>query len=62
MFFFSAIINSACPLKMIFEPELRIPVPTKDLLSFIFDDPEYDQDDPVFALFRTANGALLTES
>lgn len=32
---------------MIFEPDLRVPVPTQDLLSFIFDDPQYDQDDPV---------------
>lgn len=32
---------------MIFEPDLRVRVSTQDLLSFIFDDPQYDQDDPV---------------
>lgn len=37
----------AATTTMIFEPELRIPVPTKDVLSFIFDEPRYDQDQPV---------------
>lgn len=32
---------------MIFEPAERILLPTKDLLSYIFDDPPYDQDQPV---------------
>lgn len=32
---------------MIFEPTERSLLPTKDLLSFIFDDPPYDQDQPV---------------
>lgn len=32
---------------MIFEPAKRISLHTKDLLSFIFDDPPYDQDEPV---------------
>lgn len=32
---------------MIFEPAERIPLPTKDLLSFIFDEPQYNQDEPV---------------
>jgi hypothetical protein len=32
---------------MIFEPAERTLLPTKDLLSFIFDDPPYDQDKPV---------------
>lgn len=32
---------------MIFEPAERILLPNKDLLSFIFDDPPYDQDAPV---------------
>ena len=32
---------------MIFEPTERILLPTKDLLSFIFDNPPYDQDAPV---------------
>lgn len=32
---------------MIFEPAERVLLPTKDLLSYIFDDPPYDQDKPV---------------
>lgn len=32
---------------MIFESPERVDLPTKDLLSFIFDDPQYDQDKPV---------------
>lgn len=32
---------------MIFEPTERTLLPTKDLLSYIFDDPPYDQDKPV---------------
>jgi hypothetical protein len=32
---------------MIFEPAERVLLPTKDLLSYIFDDPPYDQDQPV---------------
>lgn len=32
---------------MIFEPAERVVLPTRDLLSFIFDDPPYDQDQPV---------------
>jgi hypothetical protein len=31
----------------IFKPERTIPTPTKDTLSWIFDDPHYDQDEPV---------------
>ncbi|KAJ5807954.1 AMP-dependent synthetase/ligase [Penicillium riverlandense] len=33
---------------MIFEPAERILLPNKDLLSFIFDDPPYDQDAPIY--------------
>lgn len=33
---------------MIFEPAERILLPTKDLLSFIFDNPPYNQDEPVW--------------
>ncbi|KAJ5106107.1 hypothetical protein N7456_002782 [Penicillium angulare] len=33
---------------MIFEPAERVLLPTKDLLSFIFDDPPYDQDKPIY--------------
>lgn len=32
---------------MIFEPAERVLLPTKDLLSYIFDDPPYDQNKPV---------------
>ena len=34
-------------ITMIFEPAERVLLPTKDLLSYIFDDPPYDQDKPV---------------
>ncbi|CAI7594395.1 unnamed protein product [Penicillium glandicola] len=33
---------------MIFEPAGRIMLPTKDLLSYIFDEPPYDQDQPIY--------------
>ncbi|KAJ5229008.1 hypothetical protein N7489_009716 [Penicillium chrysogenum] len=33
---------------MIFEPAERVLLPTKDLLSYIFDDPPYDQDQPIY--------------
>ncbi|OOQ89559.1 putative AMP-binding enzyme [Penicillium brasilianum] len=33
---------------MIFEPAERTLLPTKDLLSYIFDDPPYDQDKPIY--------------
>ncbi|KAJ5688520.1 hypothetical protein N7462_002912 [Penicillium macrosclerotiorum] len=33
---------------MIFEPAERVVLPTKDLLSYIFDDPPYDQDKPIY--------------
>ncbi|OQE19169.1 hypothetical protein PENSTE_c016G09809 [Penicillium steckii] len=33
---------------MIFEPAERVLLPTKDLLSYIFDDPPYDQDKPIY--------------
>ncbi|KAJ5787876.1 AMP-dependent synthetase/ligase [Penicillium paradoxum] len=33
---------------MIFEPAERIVLPTKDLVSYIFDDPPYDQDQPIY--------------
>ncbi|BCR90211.1 uncharacterized protein ACHE_60097A [Aspergillus chevalieri] len=35
-------------VKMIFEPAERLHIPTKDLLSYIFDNPEYDQDEPIY--------------
>ncbi|KAJ5115502.1 hypothetical protein NUU61_001261 [Penicillium alfredii] len=33
---------------MIFEPAERVLLPTKDLLSYIFDDPPYNQDTPIY--------------
>ncbi|KAJ5207504.1 AMP-dependent synthetase/ligase [Penicillium cf. griseofulvum] len=33
---------------MIFEPAERILLPTRDLLSYIFDEPTYDQDQPIY--------------
>ncbi|KAJ5526555.1 hypothetical protein N7513_010714 [Penicillium frequentans] len=33
---------------MIFEPAERVLLPTKDLLSYIFDDPPYDQNKPIY--------------
>ncbi|KAJ5502786.1 AMP-dependent synthetase/ligase [Penicillium fimorum] len=33
---------------MIFEPAERILLPTSDLLSYIFDEPTYDQDQPIY--------------
>jgi hypothetical protein len=36
---------------MIFEPAERVLLPTKDLLSFIFDAPPYDQEKPVRPAF-----------
>ncbi|OQD82477.1 hypothetical protein PENANT_c021G01544 [Penicillium antarcticum] len=33
---------------MIFEPAERTLLPTKDLLSYIFDEPPYDQDQPIY--------------
>ncbi|KAF9891853.1 hypothetical protein FE257_003338 [Aspergillus nanangensis] len=33
---------------MIFEPESRVAVPTTDILSYIFSNPAYDHDDPVY--------------
>ncbi|KAJ6119159.1 AMP-dependent synthetase/ligase [Penicillium sp. IBT 18751x] len=37
---------------MIFEPTERILLPTKDVLSYIFDDPPYDQDQQIFIDIR----------
>lgn len=42
---------------MIFQPAERVQLPTKDLLSFIFDDPPYDQDEPVCCLMRVCCSA-----
>ncbi|KAJ5170979.1 AMP-dependent synthetase/ligase [Penicillium coprophilum] len=33
---------------MIFEPAERILLPTKDLLSYVFDEPGYDQNQPIY--------------
>lgn len=32
---------------MIFEPASRVPLPTTDVISYIFSDPPYDHDQPV---------------
>jgi len=34
--------------KMIFGSQLRVAIPTNDVLSYIFDNPKYDPDLPVF--------------
>lgn len=33
--------------QMIFEPPRRVPVPSSDILSYLFSDPPYDHDEPV---------------
>ncbi|OGM48318.1 putative AMP-binding enzyme [Aspergillus bombycis] len=33
---------------MIFEPPSRVPLPTTDVISYIFSDPPYDHDQPVY--------------
>lgn len=40
---------------MIFEPELRVEVPTTDVVSYIFSNPDYDHDEPVSVLERRAH-------
>jgi hypothetical protein len=35
---------------MFFEPASRVPIPTTDVLSYIFTDPQYDQNKPVSLL------------
>jgi hypothetical protein len=32
----------------IFKPQRTIQLPTKDILSWIFDDPHHDKDEPVY--------------
>lgn len=49
-------------VKMIFEPAERLHIPTKDLLSYIFDNPEYDQDEPVRARYCQLNATRLTQA
>lgn len=36
---------------MIFEPASRVPLPTTDVISYIFSDPPYDHDQPVIISF-----------
>ncbi|KAF3401574.1 putative acyl-coenzyme A synthetase [Penicillium rolfsii] len=43
---------------MIFEPAERTLLPTKDLLSYIFDDPPYDQDKPIYIDVRDPNRSI----
>ncbi|PKY00040.1 putative AMP-binding enzyme [Aspergillus campestris IBT 28561] len=33
---------------MIFEPPRRVPVPSSDILSYLFSDPPYDHDEPMY--------------
>ncbi|OJK01973.1 hypothetical protein ASPACDRAFT_1879461 [Aspergillus aculeatus ATCC 16872] len=35
-------------MSMIFKPERQLPLPTTDLLSYIFDDPLYDPNEPIY--------------
>lgn len=46
--------------KMHFKAEGSIPIPTKDVISWIFDDVPYDQDMPV-SLPELPAGRLLTK-
>ncbi|KAJ5139446.1 hypothetical protein N7448_002854 [Penicillium atrosanguineum] len=43
---------------MIFEPAERILLPTKDILSYIFDDPPYDQNQPIFIDIRDQSRSI----
>ncbi|KAJ5219454.1 uncharacterized protein N7498_001553 [Penicillium cinerascens] len=43
---------------MIFEPAERILLPNKDLLSYIFDDPPYDQDQPIYIDVRDQSRSI----
>lgn len=47
---------------MIFEPAERLHIPTKDLLSYIFDNPKYDQDEPVRVHYCQFNATKLTRA
>lgn len=37
---------------MVFKAERYVDIPTKDILSYIFDKPEYDQNKPVSAAYN----------
>ncbi|KAJ5697123.1 AMP-dependent synthetase/ligase [Penicillium malachiteum] len=43
---------------MIFEPAQRLSLPTKDLLSYIFDNPTYDQDKPLYIDVHTPSRSI----
>ncbi|KAJ0422950.1 hypothetical protein BJY00DRAFT_62817 [Aspergillus carlsbadensis] len=36
------------PTEMIFEPERRVPIPATDVLTYLFADPKYDANKPLF--------------
>ncbi|KAL3487816.1 hypothetical protein BJX62DRAFT_212867 [Aspergillus germanicus] len=36
------------PTEMIFEPERRVPIPATDILTYLFSNPKYDTDKPVY--------------
>lgn len=45
-----------------FEAARKVELPTKDLLSYIFDDPDYDQDRPVRSNFKKMLELFLAPS
>lgn len=49
--FFTYPILPRLPDQMIFEPPRRVPVPSSDILSYLFSDPPYDHDEPVRLTF-----------
>lgn len=42
-----------------FKPTKQIDLPTKDILSYIFDKPAYDQDKPVSESFVELKAVML---
>ena len=45
-------IGQSAIVMMVFKAERHIDIPTKDILSYIFDKPEYDQNKPVSVLYN----------
>lgn len=45
-------IGQSAIARMVFKAERHIDIPTKDILSYIFDKPEYDQNKPVSAPYN----------
>lgn len=44
---------------MVFKAEGQIDIPTKDILSYIFDKPEYDENKPVSVFFHSIISGLV---